>query len=74
MSNFNLDLQGLKCPLPLLKTKKFLSNLLSGDVVEVISDDPASAEDLADFCYKTTNILIKQSIIENLITSIIMKK
>ena len=40
-----LDLTGLKCPLPVLRTNKALRALNAGDVIEVAADDPATAKD-----------------------------
>lgn len=55
-----LDLKGLDCPLPVLKTKKFLANLTPGAIIDVITTDPASLFDLQDFCTKTGHILLEQ--------------
>lgn len=41
-----LDAKGLVCPMPVLKTKKFLDELETGDVLEVIATDPASKADI----------------------------
>ncbi len=56
-----LDLSGLNCPLPVLKTKKFLATLNVGDKVKVITTDPASYVDLQTFCSKTGHILLYQA-------------
>ncbi|MEN9945938.1 MAG: hypothetical protein RLZZ293_324 [Pseudomonadota bacterium] len=69
-----LNLTGLNCPLPVLKTKKFLANLESGCLVQVITSDPASLVDLEDFCTKTGHILISQETTNNLITSVIKRR
>lgn len=45
-----MDLSGLKCPLPLLKTKKKLAELNVGDVLEVVATDPHSKEDFHRYC------------------------
>jgi tRNA 2-thiouridine synthesizing protein A len=70
----NLDLSGYNCPIPVLKTKKFLSEIAPGDLVSVITTDPASKLDLEDFCVKTGNILLKQTLCQGVITSIIQKR
>lgn len=57
---FDLNLTGLNCPLPVLKTKKFLANLEAGAQVKIITSDPASLIDLQDFCSKTGHKLIAQ--------------
>ena len=41
-----LDTKGLNCPLPVLKTKKAIDALQSGQVLEVISTDPGSKSDI----------------------------
>ena len=45
-----MDLSGLKCPLPLLRTKKKLAELLAGDLLEVVATDPHSREDFHRYC------------------------
>lgn len=48
--NYQMDLSGLKCPMPLIKTKKKLSELIVGEMVEVIATDPHSQEDFKRYC------------------------
>ena len=69
-----LDLSGLNCPLPVLKTKKFLSQLESGEQVSILTTDPASLNDLKEFCQKTGNKLVSQEQSETLITTIIERR
>ena len=69
-----LDLIGLDCPLPVLKTKKFLATVASGTQVVVLTTDPASIHDLAEFCTKSGNQLLTQSQQEHIITTIIQRK
>ena len=45
-----LDLTGLKCPLPVLRTNKALRALAPGAVIEVTADDPATAKDFPAYC------------------------
>lgn len=45
-----LDLKGLKCPLPVLRANKALRALTTGDVLEVTATDPASAKDFETYC------------------------
>ncbi|MDQ5920159.1 MAG: tRNA 2-thiouridine synthesizing protein [Pseudomonadota bacterium] len=66
-----LDLKNLNCPLPVLKTKKFLSSLAGGEQVKIMSTDPASLFDLQDFCKKTGHKLINQTQNDGIITTII---
>ena len=45
-----LDLKGLKCPLPVLRANKALRAMAAGEVLEVTATDPASAKDFATYC------------------------
>lgn len=69
-----LDLSGLTCPLPVLKAKKFLSVLESGMEVQITTTDPASLQDLQEFCQKTGHILLSQSVSNDIITTRIKRK
>ncbi len=69
-----LDLVGLKCPIPVLKTKKFLATLDSEQQVTITTDDPASEKDLQEFCRKTGNLLIQQFNQDNFIITIIQRR
>ena len=55
-----LDTRGLNCPLPILKTKKMLSEMVSGEVLKVVSTDPGSIRDFQAFARQTGNELIEQ--------------
>lgn len=55
-----LDTRGLNCPLPILKTKKALTSMQSGQVIKVVSTDPASVRDFAAFAKQTGNELLSQ--------------
>jgi len=57
-ANQALDTRGLNCPLPILRTKKTLSALQSGDVLKVVATDPGSLKDMASFCAQTGNTLL----------------
>lgn len=54
------DASGLSCPLPIVKTKKALSSMTSGQVLRVISTDPGSVCDMAAFAEQTGNALLEQ--------------
>ncbi len=60
-----LDASGLSCPLPVLRTKKAIASLSSGDVLEIISSDPGSAKDLESFCNQTGHTLLSSREDEN---------
>jgi tRNA 2-thiouridine synthesizing protein A len=53
-----LDARGLSCPLPILKTKKALNELTSGQVLRVIATDPGSVKDMQAFATQTGNPLL----------------
>jgi len=53
MTTTKLDLSGLKCPLPALKTRKALKPLKAGDVLEVCCTDPLSAIDIPNLVRET---------------------
>ncbi|OQY44923.1 MAG: preprotein translocase subunit TatC [Desulfobacteraceae bacterium 4572_87] len=53
-----LDCSGLSCPMPLLKTKKKIGSMKSGQVLEIISTDPGTQNDLPAFARKTGNELL----------------
>jgi tRNA 2-thiouridine synthesizing protein A len=57
-ANQTLDARGLNCPLPILRTKKSLSGLQSGDTLKVVSSDPGSLKDMVAFCTQTGNALL----------------
>ena len=58
MADETLDASGLNCPLPILKTKKALSKMGAGQVLEVISTDAGSVKDIEAFCNQTGNLFI----------------
>ena len=55
-----LDVQGLKCPLPILRTKKALAEMSSGQVIRVLATDPGSVKDFEAFARQTGNALLSQ--------------
>ncbi|MBP7202069.1 MAG: sulfurtransferase TusA family protein [Propionivibrio sp.] len=56
-----LDVQGLKCPLPILRTKKSLSEMETGQVLRVLATDPGAAKDFQAFARQTGNQLLSAS-------------
>ena len=56
-----LDARGLNCPLPILRTRKALTAMASGEALLVQSTDPGSVEDIKSFCGQTGNELISAS-------------
>jgi len=56
-----LDTRGLNCPLPILKAKKALADMQSGEVLKVVSTDPGSMRDFKAFARQTGNELVEQT-------------
>jgi tRNA 2-thiouridine synthesizing protein A len=56
-----VDARGLNCPLPILRTKKALNDMKTGELLRVISTDPASQRDFQAFSRQTGNALVDQS-------------
>jgi TusA-related sulfurtransferase len=56
-----LDTRGLNCPLPILKAKKALADMQSGEVLKVVSTDPGSMRDFQAFARQTGNELVEQN-------------
>ena len=55
-----VDARGLNCPLPILKAKKALAELESGEVLRIIATDPGSVRDFQAFARQTGNELVDQ--------------
>ena len=55
------DASGLTCPLPILRSKKMLSKLSSGEVLYVVSTDSGSVRDFDAYCKQTGNVLLGSS-------------
>ena len=59
--NKELDTRGLNCPLPILKAKKALADMLTGELLRVVSTDPGSTRDFQAFARQTGNELVEQT-------------
>lgn len=57
----DLDTRGLNCPLPILKAKKALADMGSGQLLRVVSTDPGSVRDFQAFARQTGNELVEQT-------------
>ncbi|HET8694452.1 MAG TPA: sulfurtransferase TusA family protein [Aquabacterium sp.] len=60
-----LDARGLTCPLPILKAKKALSDMHSGEILKVLATDPGSIRDFQAFARQTGNDLVGQETLHN---------
>jgi tRNA 2-thiouridine synthesizing protein A len=60
MSTYDLELdaRGLNCPLPILRAKKSIQTLSTGQVLRIVSTDPGSVKDFEAFCKQTGNELL----------------
>lgn len=56
-----LDARGLSCPLPILRTKKSLQEMASGQVLRIICTDPGSVKDMQAFTSQTGNELLSSA-------------
>ncbi len=56
-----IDTRGLNCPLPILKAKKALAEIGSGQVLKVVATDPGSVRDFQAFARQTGHELVEQS-------------
>lgn len=61
MADMVLDAKGMNCPLPILKTKKALQGLETGQMLEVLATDPGSVADFKAFCRQTGNELVEST-------------
>ncbi len=59
-ADLEIDATGLDCPLPILRTKKALAQLASGQVLAVLTTDAHAARDFQAFCRQTGNALLAQ--------------
>lgn len=56
-----LDARGLNCPLPILRTKKSLNDMIPGQVLKVVATDPGSVRDFQAFSRQTGNQLLSST-------------
>lgn len=56
-----LDARGLNCPLPILRAKKSLTDMQSGQVLKILATDPGSVKDFEAFAKQTGNELLSSS-------------
>ncbi len=53
-----LDCSGLACPMPIIKTREAMRTMTAGELLEVLSDDPASDADMRSWAHRTGNELV----------------
>ena len=76
MTNFDkdLDARGLNCPLPILRAKKALTELSSGQVLRIVATDPGSVKDFQAFSRQTGNELLSHAEVNKEFTFFMKKK
>ena len=74
MNTQTLDLTGLKCPLPILKTKKALAQMQAGEVITVLATDAGAPDDFAAFCRQTGHVLLESAQAGEIFTLVVQHK
>lgn len=69
-----LDARGLNCPLPILRTKKSLNDMISGQVLKVVATDPGSVRDFQAFAKQTGNQLLSSTELDGEFLFLMRKK
>jgi tRNA 2-thiouridine synthesizing protein A len=69
-----LDLKGLSCPLPIVKTAQAIKELESGDLIEALATDPGSVADFAAWCKSTQNELVESGESDGVYRFVIRKR
>ena len=70
----SLDCVGLFCPQPLFQTREAIDGLKPGEVLEMLSDDPAAEEDIKRFAKRTGNIILSFERLEDGVQRFLIKK
>lgn len=69
-----LDARGLNCPLPILRTKKALNDLASGQVLRILATDPGSVRDFQAFAKQTGHELLQHADHDGVFTFLLRRK
>lgn len=69
-----LDLKGLSCPLPIVKTAQAIKDLAPGEFIEALATDPGSVADFKAWCTTTRNELVEQSEVDGVYRFVIKKR
>jgi len=69
-----LDVKGLNCPLPILRTKKALAEMSSGQLLRVLATDPGSVKDFQAFARQTGNELISSAEADSVYEFVLRRK
>ena len=71
MAEHVLDAKGLNCPLPILKAKKALKGIPTGETLKILATDPGSVADFEAFCRTTGNELVESNTDDGIYTFLI---
>ena len=69
-----LDVKGLNCPLPILRAKKALADMQSGQTLRIVATDAGAVKDFAAFCKQTGNPLVSSTETPSEFTFVIAKR
>lgn len=69
-----LDARGLNCPLPILRTKKALTDLASGQILKIVATDPGAVRDFQAFSKQTGNALLASDSVDDTFVFFMKKK
>ncbi len=69
-----LDARGLNCPLPILRTKKSLADMASGQILKILATDPGAVRDFQAFSKQTGNELLEHAQADGVYTVVMRKK
>jgi len=72
--DLELDTRGLNCPLPILKAKKALSTMESGQLLKVLATDPGSVRDFQAFARQTGHALVEQTSGERVFVHVLKRR
>lgn len=69
-----IDARGLDCPLPILRTKKALNGMTSGQVLRVLATDPGSVRDFEAFAKQTGRRLLEHTVRDGVFSFLVKRK
>jgi len=69
-----VDARGLLCPLPILRAKKALADMESGQILKILATDPSAQRDFAAFAKQTGNELVESSVHDKIFTFLMRRR
>lgn len=73
MTQQTLDVTGMKCPLPILRAKKALAALETGDELTILATDAGAPDDFAAFCKQTGHALLASETLDGGVFKLVLK-